>query len=151
MYLFLQDHAIRLVFPNEWQLKQKNGPDLFSHTYIEHCVAKDEILPNLRDYRANNISKYRDYDPLDILLGQKAWSDLEVIGERVSGDEFDLVDIAFENEQNYKTFKSSRRPYSSRESKEIYMNLKENNWFNYANGNKIWADLETNGICSGNR
>jgi len=150
-HMDLKDHAIRLVFPNEWQLKQKNGPDLFSHTYIEHCVAKDEILPNLRDYRANNISKYRDYDPLDILLGQKAWSDLEVIGERVSGDEFDLVDIAFENEQNYKTFKSSRRPYSSRESKEIYMNLKEKNLFNYASGNKIWADLETNGICSGNR
>ena len=149
----LQNHAIRLVSPNEWQLKQKNGPDMFTHSYIEHCVAKDEILPNLVDYKANRNSKYKDYDPLDILLGIKKWSDLEEVGERVTGDEFDfdMAEIAKENDHKYKSFKTHRKPYSAREGKEIYLHLKKYKFFHLTNGNTVWKSMETNGLCNGNR
>ena len=126
---------------------------MFDCRYVDNCVREGRILPNLLDYRLNKNTVYTDYDPVDVLLGHRAWSELERRDEgiRVSGDEFDMVDIARENDNRYRCFKSGRYPYTTAEEREILQYLVDRRAYNLVGGNTIWKRMEQNKVCNGNR
>ena len=146
-----RDHLIRLVLPEEMALR--GGEDVFRCSYVYDCIREDKLLPNLIEYRGNRNSVFVEYDPFDVLVGKKKWTDIEYLGTKVSGDEFDIVEraaIASQLSQRFKEHRT-RLAYTEREESEIYKFLKENAFYKKTAGNYIWKKMEQSGICNGKR
>lgn len=81
--------------------------DVFDYKYVENCVASNKILPNLIEYRTNQKSIYIMYNPIDVMLGNKKWSDIERVpeGSKVDDSGFDIEVFQQENDNRYKNFK----------------------------------------------
>ena len=68
-------HRITLFDPNAL-IRPKNN-EIFNYNYILDCVRDNALKENLIDYRINKKLVFEDYDPIDILLGKKKWTDLK--------------------------------------------------------------------------
>ena len=118
-------------------------------------------IADLSGFRINPRSFYvEDYDPLDILLGRKQWSDLtyrpentEEELEALSGIEDDdppgtvRGTTQSSNRQNH-TASTYRMPYSLKEEEKIVQHLIDKRAYNMVKGNKIWKELEAEGKLS---
>ena len=146
-----RDHLIRLVLPEEITLRR--GEDVFRCSYVHDCIREDKLLPNLIEYRVNRNSIFADYDPFDVLVGRKKWIDIEYLGTKVSGDEFDIMERAARVTQMSQKFKEyrTRLSYTDQEEREIYKFLKANAYYKRTAGNYIWKKMEQSGVCNGKR
>ena len=129
---------------------------MFDCRYVEHCVQEGMLLSNLRDYRINTQSVYEDYDPFDILLGRRKWSDVPEKPEGIRVPDFDFdfgsrQEFQRDNDNRYKNFKSSKMSYTRREQKEILKFLIDAMAFSLTTGNTIWKRMEHRDLCNGNR
>lgn len=66
---------ITLFDPNA--LIRPKNKEIFDYKYILDCVRENVLKENLIDYRINKKLVFEDYDPMDILLGNKKWNDLK--------------------------------------------------------------------------
>ena len=67
-------HRIDLFDPNSI-IRPKNK-EIFSFQYILDCVQDNELKEDLIEYRLNKKLIFEDYNPMDILLGNKRWDSL---------------------------------------------------------------------------
>ena len=85
-------HCVQLLGAGQLLLRRRE--EVFRAAYVTDCVAKGELLPGLAAYRAGGgglLSALQPHDPVEVLLGQRAWADIprafEAEGERVAGGE----------------------------------------------------------------
>ena len=146
-----RDHCIRLVCPNETVIKRDQ--DLFEYDYILECIKIKNIVTNLNEFRVGHDkvpSVFKPYDPLDVLMGNVKWKDLEKadnVGERVSDIEDD--DQEFPINQKPHNFKANRMPYSKNEQQEIVDWIIKNGAFLEVKGNQIWKKMEGENVGRG--
>jgi len=69
------DCRIKLLEKECRVLPHRDDGDVFSANYIEDCVKENKLL-NVGEYRLNRKTIFEDYDPMEIILGKKKWSDL---------------------------------------------------------------------------
>ena len=67
-------HRIDLFDPNSI-IRPKNR-EIFSFQYILDCVHDNKLKEDLIEYRLNKKLIFEDYNPMDILLGNKRWDSL---------------------------------------------------------------------------
>ena len=67
-------HRIDLFDPNSI-IRPKNK-EIFSFQYILDCVQDNKLKEDLIEYRLNKKLIFEDYNPMDILLGNKRWDSL---------------------------------------------------------------------------
>ena len=147
------DHVIRLLARTE--LKISRSYDMFQHSYVLDCIKADRILPNLKEYKVvlhTMPSPYAEYDPLEVLMGSKRWSEVPTAGEVVS----DIEDVQEEEgavraAAQYKAFKSGRTAYTDEERKEIVQALVKRRAYRLVKGNTVWQSLDKEGLCRDNR
>ena len=82
-------HRITLFDPNAI-IRPKNQ-EIFDYKYILDCVKDNALKENIMEYRIHTKLIYKDYNPMDIILGHKRWEDLT---KRIS-----LLDQAGEEEE----------------------------------------------------
>ena len=152
--LAFRDNIIRLVVGGEVSLRRDQ--DMFDHKYVLDCVKENMILSNLLDYRINSHipSNLQLYDPIDVLLGYKAWKDIpEVEGDIISDiEDFFDEDVQVPDRQAPpKIFKTYRTPYSKKQEQEIVNFLLTHSAYKMLKGNSIWQRMEDMGVCKGCR
>ena len=113
-------HVIHLLGQNEAPDKRK---EMFDFRYLEDCIEKNQILRNLLEYRVSKSSIYQQYEPLDVLLGYKTWSDIprnkkESVSD--SDDDFQTTSEGADSEDwNERVFKPSRTSSTVSGSTEV--------------------------------
>ena len=129
--------------------------DMFCYQYIQDCVAAGHILPNLEDYKVKTQtpSPHGDYDPVEVMLGRLAWSQVPGGGDQVSDmeDIEEEDEVAVRAEAEYKAFKSRRKVYTDEERREIVAALAERGAWSQVKGTSIWRQLERRQLCRGDR
>ena len=68
-------HRIDLFDPDS--IIRPKGKEIFSFQYVLDCVRENKLKENLIEYRLNKKLVFEEYDPMDILLGNKKWNDLK--------------------------------------------------------------------------
>ena len=127
----------------------KKDQDMFDYKYILDCVDKEELLPNLIDYRINSHvpSVFEAYNPLDILQGSLKWSEVprKPTGERISDiEDNDEVgaEMARSFEAEYRHHKAHRLPYCKKEQQEIVDWIVKYSAYKLLKGNFVWQRME---------
>ena len=149
----LKDHTIHLLGLQEIPSR---GLEMIDYRFVIDCANQEVILDNMKDYmvRANKFCSIYDesYNPLDILLGYKKWSELSQ-GETVSDiEDFEHDDIgANKTFDKMSAFKLSKLPYSRRNQEEIVKFLVRFAAYNLVKGKAIWEKLEELKVCKGER
>jgi len=149
----VRDHMIKLVTPDLNILK---GDDYFLYTYIENCVQEKRLLENLIEYRQNKNSKYKEYNPLDILLGHRSWQDIELKdeGKRTEfDDDFEEKAETFRRNNKYRHAREGfrRMPYTEKEDLDIINHIIQQRSYQLVDGNTLWKRMAEKGICNNSR
>jgi len=146
-----RDHVIRLLVRTEMPIKKDQ--DMYDYKYILHCAEKDELLPNLCDYRVTSHvpSVFQSYNPLHILLGNLKWSEVprKLVGEKVSDIEEEEDDATRLYENEYKHHKSQKLPYSKKEQQEVVDWIVKYSAYKLLRGNLVWKRMEYLGVGRG--
>lgn len=150
LHMAYRENLIQLV--KDYEIALKRDYDVFDYKYVENCVASNKILPNLIEYRTNQKSIYIMYNPIDVMLGNKKWSDIERVpeGSKVDDSGFDIEVFQQENDNRYKNFKDGKLNYTRAEEMQILKRLIELREFR-GSGNAIWKRMERSGVCNSNR
>jgi len=150
LHMAHRENLIQLV--KDYEIALKRDYDVFDYKYVENCVASKKILPNLIEYRTNQKSIYVMYNPIDVMLGNKKWSDIERVpeGSKVDDSGFDIEVFQQENDNRYKNFKDGKLNYTRAEEMQILKRLIELREFR-GSGNAIWKRMERSGVCNSNR
>ena len=82
-----KDNIIRLADPKKGTILivKDKYKDIFDYNFIFDCMKHKCLVPNLNDYILGK-SAFEPYNALDILCGNRKWSELPRVelGERVS-------------------------------------------------------------------
>jgi hypothetical protein len=146
------EHLIRLSVRTEMPISRSY--DMFRHDYIKDCVSAGHILPNLKDYKVvtQTPSPHGDYDPVEVMLGRLAWSEVPSSGDQVSDmEDVEEDEVAVRAAAEYKAFKSRKKVYTDEERREIVAALAERGAWNEVKGTSIWRQLERRQLCRGDR
>ena len=126
---------------------------MYNYKYILDCVEKNEILPNLNDYRviSHVPSIFEPYNALDILQGNLNWSDVprKQLGERVSDIEDEDGETSRLYEAEYRHFKAQKLPYCKKEQLEIVEWIVRYTAFKLLRGKLVWQRMEEVGVGRG--
>ena len=66
----------RLLIVDPDAIYNKDDGDAFSAKYILDCAEAKKLIGDLSSYRVNKRSNFEEYNPIDILMGKRKWSDL---------------------------------------------------------------------------
>ena len=81
-------HTIRLCNDNLHNMKSE--VEQFDKQFIDDCLTNNKIM-ELGYYRINYSSIYEEYDPMDILLGLRAWDQIQ-LNEEFHQDEMNKTE-----------------------------------------------------------
>lgn len=148
------DSRIRLSEPGKLVLGHE--ADIFDCKFIKACVDAGHILPNLRDFRMNQPSFFEDYDPVDILMGRKKWSDLVRLSR--SGTESDdegqsdssLLRILKEKRSARQEMRG-RQIYTRQDQQAILDFIRKEKRYSSVKGRQLWVQMEAAEVCGGHR
>ncbi len=149
------DTRIRLADPDEF--RPESGIDAFSCAYVDDCIAENRLLPNLRDYRLNEVSFYQDYDPFDVLTGRQTWGVLTKLAAADSGARSDSgeevsdlegEDLVFSGKPAASKLKVGRMPYTKRDQQDIVDWLVKHKEYNRLKGVDVWKLMENSKVGS---
>ncbi|CAB4056278.1 unnamed protein product [Lepeophtheirus salmonis] len=125
--------------------------DIFDMTYILDCVKENNLRTDLGNYRLG-ISLFEEYDPYDILIGEKTWMDIKKlndIGEECS--QLDNFDKAVLTPSASSKNRKINRPYSHDEQVDILKFIISHGKHNKLKDINTWREMEADGVCSGLR
>jgi len=147
-YSLYKENIIRLADPEQRTILIVRDRDIFDYNYIFDCMKHKSLVPNLNDYIVGK-SAFEPYNSLDILCGNRKWSDLKrvEVGERVSDIEDGEEDEPVRRPVNM--FKPNRLPYSRKEQEQIVNWIIENHCYKDLRGINIWKTMEKEVVMRG--
>jgi len=149
--LVYREFMIRLLVRTEIPIKKDQ--DMYNYKYVLDCVEKNEILPNLNDYKVTSHvpSIFEPYNALDILQGILKWSDVprKQLGERVSDIEDEDGESSRLYEAEYRHYKAQKLPYCKKEQLEIVEWIVKYSAYKLLRGNMVWQRMEEVGVGRG--
>jgi hypothetical protein len=145
------DTRIRLADPDLVGVGDER--DVFDCKYVDDCIKRNALLENLRDYRRIEKSKFKEYNPFDVLCGKVTWSKLDKAEAEVDEGEpcSDLEDDGILDDgakRTHSRMKSGKAPYTRKDQLTIVNYIVKEKTFNELKGNSLWKRMEVSRVCS---